>query len=453
MRPVFTTLLGTGFISIALIIGCAGHGSFLSSPGSLSPLANPRLVSLGFHVPTQDNGDLEVLGQEYPSPGIYLTWVYVSSQDRIATFRNAGVKSMYYTMQTRVADNVMGKQATYFAKLGTPSSSNVNYAHDCNGTVLTSHVVSGLYLTQTDNTNVRKAYEQVYIDPAVSPSPDAYFFDAAGNLNDMPAAPCHYNQQTWITGPVAGTIAALAAYVPAPEANIVYNGLTFVDEAHSAPAPEIALNAVTGVIGGRGEECYIRNSSTMPYDGPAVWKAFENTELKMGADQKLFVCQPNDLMVDPASTPGMNHRMFAYASYLLTYVDDGLNPNHNTVYWYYSAKGKTGARVMPEAQLVPQSPSSPQPSDISALGIGPGTNVFVREYQSCSVNAVHIGECLVVVNVDAAAQPTPAIMQGYANGKRLVLHGGAWPDGGSVTEDSPGGPPTLAPQTGYILFK
>jgi hypothetical protein len=433
-----------GFALLALASACGGHGSPVTS--SLGHVGHH--ITTVRHVPTQDNGDPAALGgHDYPSPAVLLTWAYIATPGNISKFQLLGVKVMFYTMETRVADS-SGIQEQYYDDLGTPAPGNPNYAKDCNNQPL-SNQTTGLSLTQPDYASVESTYKTDWLDPTATATPDAYFFDAAGNFGDMPSAPCKsgtttYTEPEWIASPVAAAIATMAPR------SVVYNGLTFVSSSSTSPAPEIALNGVSNVIGGRAEECYIRTGASSSYDGVNVWQAFENTELKMIAANKYVVCQPNDVNVDPSTADGLAHRMFAYASFLLTYDTS----NTYAIYWYYPKAGTSGTRVMPETQVVPQNPTTPQPTNVSTLSVG--TNVYAREYQHCYVFGSEVGTgCLVIVNVDpSTAQALPSGYTSYSNSghHRLVLHGGAWADGGWITEDGSPAPTSMPADSGFVVF-
>lgn len=148
-----------------------------------------------------------------------------------------------------------------------------------------------------------------------------------------------------------------------------------------------------------------------------------------------FWCYLNGTSADAASA--IPQRLFAYASFLLTY-----DPQYSVFQESFSTKPST-FKVMPETQFVPLDPVT-APNDIAQLRDSSGA--YVREYRYCYYKRTLLGGCKIVVNPgDAPVAVSPG---GYRHS--MTLSGGGILDGGQVqfTADAPS---TLNGKSGAIL--
>lgn len=409
------------------------------------PLSSPSAAatSVPSHVMSATQGDYNA-PQPFPSDGMrWLTWALIGHNgSRAVQFHNAGVKVMYYTFETR--------QSTITEMWDTVQSlGDSAFAHDCAGHRLHSKQ-NTTYLLNVDSPEVQNAYRAHYIDGIVDRYPiDAVFYDGAGNLWDMidevtgeKAVPCVNGQPAdpadWVSSHVAQAIAKIPT-------KVMFNGLAFWHTESDGPADQIALNHLPNVIGGRQEECFLGEGRPQ---GPHAWLAASNTALQMASIDngkgKLMICQPKDQKNDPSSDIGISHRLFAYASFLLTYDLD------NSIYWY--AGPVHSNNLYPEIQVVAMNPVGGDVSSISQLHHGDG--VYGREYKDCYMSGRRVGSCAVAANMDrqrSGSFPFSSYV-GNSHAHVLALSGADIPSGGTATLGGSSAPSTLDPATGIIVF-
>jgi hypothetical protein len=225
---------------------------------------------------------------------------------------------------------------------------------------------------------------------------------------------------------------------------VIFNGLGDApDDGRTDPISQAAL-AGPGALGGMYEFCLSTNT-TMDHtlmnkrvDG--AWRSAENSHLETVAQRKMFVCYAgSDTPGD--SEAGRVERAYVYASFLLVY-----QPAHS-VLELAASSARRRVSVFPETTLVALQPRSAQPRDVDALRTP--TGAYAREYARCYVHGVAIGKCAAVVN-PSATQTVAIGLHGYAHA--LALHGGAIPDGGTVSTDG-ARPAELPPATGAVLLR
>jgi hypothetical protein len=160
----------------------------------------------------------------------------------------------------------------------------------------------------------------------------------------------------------------------------------------------------------------------------------ENALLAVYAHRKLAVCMPTGDVTPP-------HRMYAYASWLLTY-----DPRYS-VFATIEKQNAEGDALYPETELVPVAPRQ-TPHAIDDLR---RSGIFVREFGACAIGGRPIGPCAAVVNPashDGAA--IPALSIPYAH--HIELDAQSLYRGGRARVVS-GAPAALAPETAAILVR
>jgi hypothetical protein len=340
----------------------------------------------------------------------WLTW----AETNIAgsqQLRPLGVKTLLYTDPNRA----LSRQPEFAAGESA-------FAHDCNGGRIEANR-AGQYLMDPHSQAllaVWKGHVQRY---TAAGQFDAVFEDDADNLEYLRGMPCRFSSDDWLQ---ATNDMQRALGYP-----IVYNGLSvFSDQTVS---PSIGLNATA--IGGMMEQCYAVRP-TVPKASGAHWIVTENTELRMGAEGRLFLCYGND--TSPAAS-ALDGRLYVYASFLL-----GYDPSSSVLWEYY--QGPSRFHVMPETQLVPLQPRT-TPRSVADLRTASGT--YQRAYAACYLAGQPQGPCVVAVNPDA--QPHPLNLAGYA--RTLQISGGGVLDGGTARIAPPGAPATLGALSAVVAFK
>jgi hypothetical protein len=256
---------------------------------------------------------------------------------------------------------------------------------------------------------------------------DAVFDDEPDDWYALSAMPCNYVASTW-TNAYMNEMKVLGHPV-------IYNGLGSFRLSNFSVSPTIQFNAAA--IGGMAEGCYSAWwSPQIAYGG--YWRAYENTEIKMAHDGKLFLCYSNNLA---SASTAVATRIYTYASFLLTY------DLRTSLIWEYFGTA-SGYTVEPESELVALSPTVATPSTVS--GLQTSTGAYGRRYNACYIAATPVGACAVVVNPDRTySHAFP--YTGYHH--TLLLSGGGILDGGTISASGPAPPSSLAPLTAVIAFQ
>jgi len=261
---------------------------------------------------------------------------------------------------------------------------------------------------------------------------DYIFEDTADSVVGvkLSAMPCNFKQTRW-----TNETNDLDSNLGYP---IIYNGLAHVPPGTASPAPAIGLNPTAD--GGMGEDCYVGRTPTGYHYAPN-WLAMENTELRMLAQGRVFICH-GDAYVQASSNDAL--RTYFFASFLLSY--DVASSVVNTEFLTPSQ-----VTVMPETLLVPERPLVPTPSSIDALA-QPG-GVYGREYATCYLAGASIGACAVAVNPNnpksGPALPFPWPGK-YTH--TMTMNGGGAYDGGTVGINGPAPPAKMTGGTALIAF-
>jgi hypothetical protein len=172
-----------------------------------------------------------------------------------------------------------------------------------------------------------------------------------------------------------------------------------------------------------------------------VWHTFENNEIQVLVDGKLFVCRGFNTAPDTISQP---ERMYMYASFLLTY-DLGraiFSPKFSTA--------TAGFWIEPENQLVMLDPIITRPTSIDQLNQGP--NVYGRQYRNCYYAGQWVGACASVVNSDQAGRAHPMPWTNVYH-HTLVLNGGDIFDGGTASTNGPAPPAQISGTSAIIAIQ
>jgi len=351
----------------------------------------------------------------------YLTWAY-PLYNRMAKTQAAGIKVVAYTnpMMPQQGDSEYTALQSAFASV---------QAKNCSGGTITTY--GGKGLLADPRASGAAAYITAQIDDVLqnkvlksnhgSTHPwDVVFVDNDGPLYGANSTPCGYDPSTWGK--------AMDEAVSAAGQPVIVNSLsTNVSDASTYAKYVNGRN----VVGGMYEECFVNNT----------WMAEEQSQIAVIANLKAagkapgpgWWCYLDNTSADGASS--IPQRLFAYASFLLTY-----DPDYSV--FQESFTTPSTFEVFPETGFVPLHPAS-TPSSVSSLQISGGA--YVQRYGACYYRGSALGACEIAVNPGASTVPLP---NSFANS--VVLSGEGVLDGGSVSFS--GAPVTsLAPHAGAIL--
>jgi hypothetical protein len=249
------------------------------------------------------------------------------------------------------------------------------------------------------------------------------FVDNNGPLYGASTTPCNYSASTWGQ--------AFDNAISTIGQQFVSNSLATTDTAMQTYVNRLAA---PNIIGGMFEECF--------NDG--MWTAEEDSQLETVALLKSEGKAPGPgwwCYLDNTSADGttvLPQRLFAYASFLLTY-----DPNYSLFQESYSTSPSTFS-VFPETGFVPLNPAS-TPSSVAGLKSSSGA--YVQSYSACYYRGGLIGACEIAVNPGSTtvSVPNPAGLS-----HSMVLSGDGVLDGGSVSFNG-AAVSSLGPQTAAIL--
>jgi hypothetical protein len=356
----------------------------------------------------------------FSSAAAHLTWAEtgVTNANAIAA---AGIKTMVYVSPNRT--NTGGPMYT---------SDESTFAHTCSGSRVYDHWDGTVEWVMNPASSALRSLFASYVNMEKSLGHfDAAFEDIAGALSPYevydpfyPSLPCSYTDAAWLSAEIAMNQA-----VSLP---VVVNGLS--DLNGHLPSINIASLNGSNVIGGNFEGCY--SSTNQKKASTWFWTAVENSELRVGALNKLFECTLRDTS---AASSSLDSRIYSYASFLLTY-----NPSTSVYRTEYATP--SGLHVMPETQLVPLAPKSTTPTDVTALKTPGGT--YAREFGACYINGSNAGPCAVVVNPDILAHPFPFTTYHHT----FVLSGNGVMDAGRIYVSGGAPPSSLPPMEAAIAF-
>ncbi len=352
-----------------------------------------------------------------------LSWAEVRPADQLSV-ENAGVKTMLYFDPTFQAAN-------------GPLYSDVEstFEHDCNGNRITQQDFPRLYLMSRNAKEAQLA--KTYLASVFAGnSYDAAFEDSAGRLytGDLSSQPCELHEDNYIARDAALEAELAEPLIPSSlDAFFEQNGNWHNDQ----QSVQLAFGATS--IGGEGEECYDSDSNPSVYKlSGSLWRAMENTQIKVEAQKKLFFCYARNFSTG-GSPEGRKLRMYDIASFLLTYKLE------LAVLWE-RFRTPSNVHVYPESQLVALDPLHEAPEKISGLELN---GAFYREYGNCYYAGDAIGRCAVIVNPSATDKVKNPLYHKYAN--TLELSGAGIFDGGTASFSGPGAPDSLPALSAFIV--
>lgn len=349
-------------------------------------------------------------GRPFSAYASSLSWGETYSGTNLAA---VGIKTLFYTNPNRDSP-------------GEPEYTSAGIVKTCSGVPVTQTGSSSLYLMNPMASEVVNLYKSFVGNATASQHFDAIFDDGPYNMYALTGTPCGFTTTGWAN-----------AYINEMKAighPVIYNALGNFGP-NGSLSPTIAVNP--GAIGGMAEGCYA--AQWHPYlSNGSTWTAFENTEIAMQQQNKIFICYANS--TTQAST-SIGPRIYTYASFLLTY-----DVNTSMIWEYF--EDPSGYTVEPESKLVALSPVVPTPSNVSSLLTATGT--YARQYNACYIGGSSVGKCAVVVNPDKVnSHAFP--YTGYHH--TLALSGGGILDGGTVSSQGAAPPSSLPPLTAVIAFQ
>ena len=308
----------------------------------------------------------------------YLTWAETDQTDATA-IHNVGIKALLYLDPNRIYQ-------------GNPlyNDDDTTYAHTCPGDkIYANWDNTKMWVTNPASSSMQSLFAS-YVESVLAYAKyDSIFEDNAGALSAYepydpfyPDMPCKYKDHRWIQQEIQLN--------QAPPIPVIFNGLA--DLNNDSPSLSIGLVAGSNTVGGTWEGCYA--SEQQSEENGWLWADIENTELKVSAKGKAFLCMVQDIGDASSEMPA---RLYAEASFLLTY-----RPS-TSIYWTYF-KTPSGFTVLPETQVVATEPVVRAPKDISGLLQSGGA--YAREYKACYVAGVAVGPCAAVVNSNYWASAT-----------------------------------------------
>jgi hypothetical protein len=406
--------------SVGASVLAAGTGSPTTKIYAYYLQAAPKVVSATAmtHVLTADKFGPAV-SPSRAAP--YLTWAEAGASAANA-IHDAGIKTMFYVEATRTVANV-----------GDPlfTSTSSTFSENCSGGRVTDTYQSDIvqYVMAPGSSALRTLFRS-YLESILAQGHfDAILEDDMATLNEtnpyspLSSFPCDYSDSGWISAENG-----LDAYSPVP---VIFNGLSGLQGENVSLTLGLLSNSNT--IGGTFEECY-SSDSLAKMDG-WLWQAIENTEIDVAATGKLFQCMVTN---QAAASSQTNARLYAYASFLLTY-------SPTTSMYFTEFATPSTLHVMPETQFVPLDPAT-VPSNIGSLHQSGGT--YAQTFRSCYFKGALVGACAVVVN--------PSGSQTYHNPfgtyhHSLSLSGSGVLDGGTVSTTA-AAPASLGPEQAAILL-
>jgi hypothetical protein len=350
----------------------------------------------------------------------YLTWAYPVYRN-YAPVHAAGIKTVLYVnvLMPHVAgfpdyDGIAGEYATVQAK-------------DCSGNPVRSYRGRG-YLLDVMQPGAKGAVRSIVerfadqLHGAGSRSIDLVFVDNANSFYGVTPMPCNFNASRW-TASLDNVLSA----VPYP---VVLNTLS----GHPADVPaKVAALRGSNIVGGMFEKCF--NSRLWMSEEVAQLQTIALLRSQHKPPGPGFWCYLNGTSEDASAA--IPQRLFAYASFLLTY-----DPQYSVFQESYTTSPST-FKVMPETQFVPLNPVI-EPQNVDDLKTPGGA--YVREYRYCYYRRSLIGSCEIAVNPGTS----PAAIGNSRYRHSMTLSGGGVLDGGEVQFSSPA-PSVLSPGTAAIL--
>jgi hypothetical protein len=429
----FKPLLLLAATAAALLSGC-GRGPQSSLPAARDPeqkqafsvsQTTASTAAVPSHVQTAEY--LLTSTEIATNPSLYapyLTWAYAKT-DHLGIVRAAGIKTVVYT------DLLMPKNGDPFEyPLITGSDANLQ-TKDCSGNSVTfdsgtryltdvTQSAAGSFVSKVvnDYVNYVNSSNAGYTNPF-----DLIFIDSANSFYGISAMPCNFNASTWTTD----MDTAIAAE-PYPT---IINTLS---TSASQVSNQVAGLQASNIAGGEYEHCFNDRQWSVEEQAQIQTLSLLKSEGKPAGPG--YWCYLDGTSADASTV--IPQRLFAYASFLLTY-----DPNYSVFQESFASPPST-FKVMPETGFVPLSPAS-VPGSISALKSSTGT--YVQKYGACYYRGSLVGRCEIVVNPDAShsfSVPSTTFHHAAALSGEGVLDGGTMKFGAKK-------PTSLGPMTAAIL--
>lgn len=412
-------------------LGCQHHATTAAS-GSRWPAAAALSLARGSppsHIPShvQTAEYLWTPTERRTDPRLYapyLTWaypLYVKAQ----AVQDAGIKTIFYV------NPVMPQQGEYEYGLLSGKYAAVR-AKDCSGNIVTTYKGRGLLAdprepqTPAFYADVIEWYIRSKIRPPGSTARwDAFMIDNNGALYGAQPLPCNYDPKIW-----GRAFDAAIARIHEP---IVTNSLAAPE---TAAATYVDRLSAPNIIGGVFEECFNNGMWTAEEQSQIETLAlFRRIHKRAGPNWWCYVNNTSE-----PSAQSLPQRIFAYASFLLTY-----DVNHSLFQESFTTQPST-FKVYPETGFVPLAPARTV-RDVNDLRADSGA--YIQLYAWCYMRTSPLGPCEIAVNPSSATVSVPNPLHLTHS---MVIAGGGVLDGGTVRFDGAVAP-SLAPQTAEILVK
>jgi hypothetical protein len=331
-----------------------------------------------------------------------------------------------------------GKCAGQIANL--VQSDESAYVHDANGARVNRFVDNYFQYQEVFNVNAPSA-QQAYAQTTASilrASPLLDGFEADDSGSPITASGGAFGSSLYYNFNAIGVeipndaswIAGESAMLAAAGKPLMING---GDSATWGPAYGGAFLDLPYVMSQQFEGCFNNDGNYLYTDAEGKFVKEEDGLLAVVARHKSAVCYPSGDTTPP-------HRMYAYASWLLSY---------DAVYSVYETDVpmSDGEALYPETLLVPAQPRTTA-TEIAQLRKG---GVYVREFAACAISTVPIGPCAAVVNSSPSASAAmPALSVAY--GHQIALDPQSHYHGGKANVVA-GAPTSLGPATAAILIR
>jgi hypothetical protein len=284
-----------------------------------------------------------------------------------------------------------------------------------------TNFTAGAYINDAVNNAVNSVLSA---NPGYSNPIDLVFMDNANTMSGVTPTPCNYSQSTWTS--------AMDTAISAEPYQTVINTLA---TSASTVSTKVAGLQAANIQGGEYELCFNNHN----------WASEENSQLQTIALLKSenkphgagFWCYLDNTSADASTV--IPQRLFAYASFLLTY-----DPDYSVFQESYASSPST-FKVMPETGFVALRPAS-VPTDVSQLQTASGA--YVQQYGYCYYRGMPLGGCEIAVNPGTAAVSVP---NPFNYQHSVVLSGSGVLDGGSVTFGGPAVSSLAAGQAAIML--
>ena len=423
-------------LAVAVVSGGCSHGSSIAPvPGGAAP---------GGSLAQSVHGSAATPDRRAGTPNHVLTWLILGEAGGPNLNPQQVVQWVDYTMTkqsfSQIAHSLGMKTIMYTDPNRTGpgdlmhTNDETTYAHNCKGNRI-QVIGKDKQLMNVYSSHLWKLWPQAVQTMMGWGGGGVYdyiFEDTADSVDGikLSSMPCNFQQQGWTNN--TNTLDSNLGY------GIIYNGLSHVPSGTSSPAPAIGLNPTSK--GGMAEDCFVGRTPTGYHYAPN-WLGMENTELQMQAQNSIFICH-GDAYVQASSNDAL--RTYFYASFLLSY-----DVNSSIVNTEFLTPSQV--TVMPEVQLVPESPLVPTPQSID--GLQQPSGVYGREYASCYLTGQLIGACAVAVNPNNPGKGPPLAYPWPGKYTHTMTMSGAGVyDGGTVGTNGPAPPANMAGGTAVIAF-